>query len=147
MKGSFLNYYLPKAKGNPMVALQKLQNELCSKARTVLIDRYNRHNIAHCEQLHDLMQNRDFQTKHQFVDSKIESDIRFFSTNYNEKQAYIFDIKKIIQMNAKKLKFRFEMQDQFDKQLDMLKQKLKRNQSVNINRKSAEIQNRAKSAS
>lgn len=87
--------------------------------------RYNHHNKTHTEYIKTLIKsnNEGFQRKHYFVDQKIEEGIRFFDHNYNKNQAYIFDIKKILRMNAKKLKFRFEIQDKVDSQLKKLKAK------------------------
>ena len=125
LKKSFINHYLPKSNNNPKLALEKLQNQVIANARNIVMTRYNHHNKSHTEYIKGLItsNNEGFQRKHYFVDQKIEEGIRFFDHNYNANQAYIFDIKKILRMNAKKLKFRFEIQDKVDEQLKKLKLK------------------------
>ena len=108
LKRQFEGEYLHKANDNYFLALKRQTAQVESCVHDIMKPKYeakrSRSMAAARKYLCDRY--RAFGAKEDVVDTGIEGDIRFFNHNYTARQAEIFDVKKQIRSNARRLKYK-----------------------------------------
>jgi hypothetical protein len=113
LKSQFEGEHLHKANDNYYLALKKQTAEVESCVADIMRQKYeakrSRSMAAARKYLCDRY--RAFGAKEAVVNTGIEGDIRFFNHNYTARQAEIFDIKKQIRSNGRRLKIKLLMSE------------------------------------
>ena len=106
LKEQFEGEYLHAADGNYYLALRKQTAGVENCVRNIMKTKYEAKRSHSMATAHKYLcdRYRAFASKENLVNTGIEGDIRFFNHNYTARQAEIFDIKRQIRSNARRLK-------------------------------------------
>jgi len=114
LKRQFAGEYLHKANDNYYLALKKQTAQVESCVHDIMKQKYEAKRSQSMATARKYLcdRYRPFGAKEDVVDTGIEGDIRFFNHNYTARQAEIFDVKKQIRSNARRLKYKQMMTEQ-----------------------------------
>lgn len=114
LQRQFVGEYLPKTNNNYYLALKKQTAQVESCVHGLTKQKYEARRSQSMAVAHQYLcdRYRPFGAKEAVVDAGIEGDIRFFNHNYTARQAEIFDVKRQIRSNARRLKYKQMMTEE-----------------------------------